>query len=419
METIEAARAQVIASFGRPDRYYRDLFHYLPVGLALLDANNLVEKFEDLRTLGVTELSDYIDQHPEILSDLIGALEIEEVNQHMLDMFGGKGAEDMLGPISRYWTPSLPTIRRSIEARYRGEFYFEEETKVTRLDGQVIDVLFSTARHGASAAKSLVLFLDISQRRANELALRQAQERLEKVEADFFHAARVSMLGELTASIAHEVNQPLAVITINAEAALQRLDRLAPDAKELRKITKRIAAGAQRAAEIIERVRGMASRRAPDRAVLSLDEVIRESLVFLRHEIQRHGVQIEHHQASGDPRVLADRTQLQQVIVNLTLNAMQAMVDTARGQRRIILRTFAEGDRVCCTIADSGPGIEREHLGRIFESFHTTKDGGMGMGLSICRSIVEAHGGQIKADSVGNSHGAQFTLALPLRQGTA
>jgi C4-dicarboxylate-specific signal transduction histidine kinase len=242
----------------------------------------------------------------------------------------------------------------------------------------------------------------------------RARETLQRVQADFAHAARVSMLGELTASIAHEVNQPLAAIVTNGEVSLRLLNRPEPDLAEVRELTTRVVDAARRAAEVIARIRAMATRRTPEKALLSVDEIIREALTFLRHEVQSHGLMVTHYPHPEAPKVLADRMQLQQVIVNLTVNAIQAMAEMETPRRTLVIRTdFSDPGILCCTLEDSGPGIEPEHLQHLFDSFFTTKEGGMGLGLAISRSIIEAHGGRIRADN-GSAHGgARFSFTLP------
>jgi C4-dicarboxylate-specific signal transduction histidine kinase len=298
-----------------------------------------------------------------------------------------------------------------METRWRGESLFQEETKLVTLDGRVIDVLFTAARPGPSSDLRMTLIGIIE---TTELV--QAREMLQRVQADFAHAARVSMLGELTASIAHEVNQPLAAIATNGEAGLRWLDRPEPDVAEVRALTKRIVADAQRAADVLSRIRAMATRKTPEHAPLSIDEVIREALLFLRHEVQSHALAVTHHPVLGVPKVLADRTLLQQVIVNLAINAMQAMAHAASAERRISIRTTVlDSATLRCSVEDSGPGIKPEHLGHLFDSFFTTKDagGGMGLGLAISRSIIEAHGGRISADNGSVHGGARFSFMLP------
>ncbi len=168
-------------SLRQSERRYRDLFHYMPIGLTQIDASKLVPLFKELRAQGVVELEAYIDEHPEFLAQAVEALEVEEVNRHTIEMFGAKNAEELLTPITRYWEPGVSTIRRSIEARYRGEEVFQEETKVARMDGSVIDVLFTTARPGAVADKSLVGFIDITERKKAEEALRNREREISQL----------------------------------------------------------------------------------------------------------------------------------------------------------------------------------------------------------------------------------------------
>ncbi|WP_354127202.1 ATP-binding protein [Bradyrhizobium sp. i1.15.2] len=222
------------------------------------------------------------------------------------------------------------------------------------------------------------------------------------------------MLGELTASIAHEVNQPLAAIATNGAAGLRWLNRPTPDILEIRKTIENIVVDTQRAANIVARVHGMASRKAPEQALLSFDEIIREALLFLQHEMESRSVTILHRPDPGAPLVLGDRTQLQQVIVNLAINAAQAITQAGYDDRKIVISTVTQdAATLCCSVEDNGPGIAAQHANRLFDSFFTTKDSGMGMGLPICRSIVEAHGGRIGAEGNGTS-GARFWFTLPI-----
>jgi PAS domain S-box-containing protein len=245
-------------------------------------------------------------------------------------------------------------------------------------------------------------------------ASKAAEEKLQRLQAEFAHAARVSTLGELAASIAHELNQPLGAISLSGEAGLRWLDHTEPDLGRVRATLNRMHADARRASDIISRIRSMAARTAPERAPVPIDNLIGEALQFLHHESQSRGVTVSHHRAPAAPLVVADRTQLQQVIVNLAVNAMQAMAQAGGPNRTLTIRTTSpDPATVCCIVEDSGPGIEAGHMPRLFESFFTTKDGGMGMGLSICRSIVEAHGGSIRADNDSTHGGARFTLELP------
>ena len=161
-------------------------------------------------------------------------------------------------------------------------------------------------------------------------------------------------------------------------------------------------------------LRALASRRLPEQALLSLDDVIRETLAFLHHEVESRGVAVSHYPGGGLHKVVGDRTQLQQVVVNLTVNAVQAMAQAGSKRRDITIRTVAQdGTALRCSVEDSGPGIAPEHSTRLFDSFFTTKDSGMGLGLRICRSVIEGHGGRIGADNESSHGGARFYFTLP------
>ena len=241
---------------------------------------------------------------------------------------------------------------------------------------------------------------------------KQSQEDLRNTQAELAHITREMTMGELAASIAHEINQPLASIVTNGETGLRWLARPAPDVDKVQELTKRMVADARRASEIIDRIRAIVKGRKAKLIPLSLQDVIEESMVFLKHEFQSRGISVSLDLATDLPQIVGDRTQLQQVIVNLAVNAMQAMVDP--GRRNIHVRTTLAGpDTVCCAIEDSGPGVASAAFPHLFDSFFTTKEAGMGMGLPISRSIIEAHGGRIRVENNSTLGGARFSFELP------
>jgi PAS domain S-box-containing protein len=403
------ARKKSEEALRNSEQRYRDLFQHMPIALWQLNASKLVELFKGLRAEGVTELGPYIDQHPHFLQQLMDVVKIEEVNERTIEMLGAQDKSEILGSMSRFAQIHPDAFRRGLESRWRGEPTHQEETKLMTLDGRIIDVLMSATRPGLikDPDMSLVGIIDITERV-------RGREMLQQVQADFAHAARVSMLGELTASIAHEVNQPLAAIVTNGEVGLRFLNRSEPDLGEVRELTKCVVNDARRAADIIARVRKLAMRQAPEQTLLSVDEVLREALLFLRHEVQSHGVTVTHRSNLAAPKVLGDRTQLQQVCVNLIVNAVQAMAQMETTRRALVIRTtLCDPRTLCCTLEDSGPGIKPEHLDHLFDTFFTTKDAGMGLGLAISRSIIEAHGGYIRADNESTCGGARFSFTLP------
>lgn len=241
---------------------------------------------------------------------------------------------------------------------------------------------------------------------------KQAQEDLRKTQSELAHLTRVMTMGELAASIAHEINQPLASIVTNGETGLRWLARPAPDIEKIQELTKRMVADARRASEIIDRMRAMVMGRKAQLTRLSLEDVIEESIIFLKHEFQSKGISVHLDLAAELPQIVGDRTQLQQVIVNLAVNAMQATAES--GGRSVLVRAMlADPETVCCAVEDSGPGVNSTTLPHVFESFFTTKEAGMGMGLPISRSIIEAHGGQIRVDNNSKLGGARFSFDLP------
>lgn len=405
------AQKTTFADLQRSEQRYKQLFNLVPVAMWELDASRLKEHFSHLRNQGVTDLHHYFDEHPEFLDTCMKALVYREANERAIRLFGGRGADDFVGhSVGRGWKERPDTFRRAMESRFRGDITFEEETRMSTLDGRVVDVLFTTARLGqiSDTSISVIGAMDISERVL-------AQQQLQQHQADVAHAARVSMLGELTASIAHEVNQPLGAIATTGAASLRWLDQPEPNIKAIRQRIERMVEDAQRAADIITRIRRMASNAKVERQVLRIDDVVRDAMLFLRHEARSKAVTITHRPAKAAPPIFGDVTQIQQLVVNLCINAIQATQFSECADRQITIYTSFRGeDAICCTVEDSGPGIAPAHLDRVFESFFTTKKGGLGIGLAICRTIVDSHGGRISVDNDSSHGGARFHFTLPV-----
>jgi len=260
---------------------------------------------------------------------------------------------------------------------------------------------------------NLSLALDITERKRSE----EERERLRQLETDLAHINRVSMLGELAASIAHEVNQPLAGIVSNGGACLRFLAVDPPDLEEIREGVRDIVRDGKRAGEVIARIRALTKRTAPPREKLDLNETIREVLALAGDEAKKNSVVIRMQFADEVCSVLADRVQLQQVLLNLMMNAIQAMSSVTERARQLVITTRnMDTDRWQVTVEDSGIGLDPEKIARVFEPFYTTKSGGMGMGLSICRSILQHHGGRLWA-TANDGPGASFHSTLPKYQG--
>jgi C4-dicarboxylate-specific signal transduction histidine kinase len=224
------------------------------------------------------------------------------------------------------------------------------------------------------------------------------------------HVTRVATLGELTASIAHEINQPLGALVNNAGACLGWLD--AENLEEARNSVALVMDDAQRASEIITRVRSLVKKAPPQKDWLDINQMIREIIGLARNEMQRNGVALETQLSDDVPLVFADRIQLQQVMLNLMMNAIEAMSQVT-GPRELLISSGADDAKgVVVVVRDSGAGLNTKSLARLFEPFYTTKPQGMGMGLAICRSIIEAHGGRLWA-TTNRDRGASFHFTLP------
>jgi PAS domain S-box-containing protein len=250
-------------------------------------------------------------------------------------------------------------------------------------------------------------------------AARQAEVRLHQAQAQVAHIARITSLGALSASIAHEVNQPLAAIVSHGEASLRWLNREVPRLDEVDSSIRHVIANARRASEVIQRIRALTSKSEQEKSLLSLNDVVRDVVPLVQREVAGHRALLCLELAPDLPPVLGDRIQLQQVMINLILNATQAMAAIEDRPRAVVVGTRTNGsDRVLLDVQDSGPGIDPAHTTQIFEAFFTTKPGGMGMGLSICRSIIETHGGQLQALARTPEPGAIFRISLPTSTGT-
>jgi len=412
------ARTNEYAAMQRTEQRYRYLFDNMPMALMQLRTRGRVRRgriMEQLRSEGVTDFSAYLERHPEFVRDALEGLTIEAVNARAVQMFGARDANDLIAmQNARIWRERPDTFRRILESRFNRKWTYHEETRIVTLDGRAIDVLFTIARpeHVDSDA-GLVLygFIDITD------SVR-TREKLQEFQAELAHAARLSVLGELAASIAHEVNHPLAALAMNGQAGLRWLDRAQPNLSEASDAMRRIVADARRASDIIARIRGMASRRTPQQVSLALNGVIGEALQCVHHELQSKQIEVLLDPAPELPPVLADRIQLQQVIVNLIINGAQAMATVDDRPRQLLIRSRQdEKGRVLVSVQDSGVGINLEHTNRLFEAFFTTKSNGMGMGLSICRSIIEAHEGQIWV-TADKGDGATFYFTVPVDPGS-
>jgi C4-dicarboxylate-specific signal transduction histidine kinase len=242
---------------------------------------------------------------------------------------------------------------------------------------------------------------------------KRAEEALQQAQTELAHVTRVLTLGEMTASIAHEVNQPLTAVVTNANACLRWLAGQTPNLEEARLAAERIIKDGNRASQIIGRIRALAKKTVPQRDQFDLNEIILEVIALVRSELHRNRVSLQTHLAADLPLVLGDRIQLQQVILNLIINGIEALSGVKEGARELLVSSaIHQTNSVLVTVQDRGIGITPHDLEHLFEAFFTTKPQGMGMGLSIGRSIILAHGGRLWA-TPNADQGATFQFTIP------
>jgi C4-dicarboxylate-specific signal transduction histidine kinase len=296
---------------------------------------------------------------------------------------------------------------------------FEKEARLRQFDGEYRRFLlrFVPLRNErGSIVEWYAKSTDIEDLRRAEEELHQREARLRDAQMALAHANRVTATGQLAASIAHEVSQPIAAAITNANAARRWLGAQPPDLEEVREALGRIIRDGRRASDIIGRIRALVRKAPPRKDQVDINEVVGEVVALTRSELRSSRTSVLTQLADDLPLVLGDRIQLQQVMLNLILNAVEAMSGSGERERKLLIRTDQEGSGgVFVAVQDSGPGLEPESLDRLFDAFYTTKPSGMGMGLSICRSIIEAHGGRVWA-APSQPQGAvfQFTLPQPL-----
>jgi PAS domain S-box-containing protein len=315
----------------------------------------------------------------------------------------GRTAQDLLQSM---YPSDLEDLKNEVirEGHWDGEFM------QTRRDGAQIVVASRWALQRDEHAKPVAMLqinTDITERK-------RAAEELQATQSQLAHMARVTTMGELAASIAHEVNQPLTAVVANGNACLRWLAGEDPNLDEAREAVVRIVSEGKRAAEVIQRIRSLVKKSAPEKSRLDVNEVIREVLVLTDHQILKKRVSVKTELSAGLPAISGDRVQLQQVILNLVMNALEATAGAGHGSHEMVVVSERNGsDQVTVAIRDSGVGIAPDQLDKLFHPFFTTKPDGMGMGLSISRSIIEAHGGRLWADR-NNGPGSTFKFSVPV-----
>jgi len=327
--------------------------------------------------------------------------------------------------LHRPWMNALHPDDRSMDdwsaALAPGE-PFEKEARLQQFDGEYRRFLLRFVPLRDEWGKIVEWYAestDIEDLRRAEEELRRREAHLRDVQMELAHANRVTTTGQLAASIAHEVSQPISAALTNANAARRWLCATPPDLEEARQALDRIIRDGGRASDIIGRIRALVRKAPPQNDQLNINETILEVIALTHGELRSSGTSLQTQLADGLPLIPGDRVQLQQVMLNLILNAVEAMSGSSGTARELLIRTKMDGPgSVLVAVQDSGPGLKSDSLDRVFDAFYTTKTDGLGMGLSICRSIIEGHGGQVWA-TPSLPQGATFQFTLPQHRETA
>ena len=336
----------------------------------------------------------------------------------------GYGRDDLVSGRLR-WRDLTPTEWRDADDRRVAELEatgtaqpYEKEYFLK--SGSRVPVLVGAATFGGRHDQGVAFVVDLTERKRAEEEFRESERRYSEVQMELVHANRVATMGQLSASIAHEVNQPIGATLNNASAALHWLSKEPADLEKARQAINRIFANGNRVSEVVDRMRALFKKAPLRKEDVDINGAILEVIALTRGEVVKNGISVQSHLVDGLPLIQGDRVQLQQVIMNLIINAVEALSSVSEGSRELVITTGkGEPDGVLVVVRDSGPGLSSLGLERIFDAFNTTKPGGLGMGLSICRTIIEAHGGRLWA-TPNAGPGITVQLALPINdQATA
>jgi len=402
------AAAQVEAS----ERRYRTIFDAAGFAAWESDCSGTNQVLEAVPA--GTDLGSWLRAEPDRVRQAFQAAVVLEANSAAVALFEAQDRTDLVGTsiTARYLPESTEALIGIFEALISGQHTAESEVRLATFSGRVVDVVLRITRLPGDGpyARVLVMAFDVTERN-------EARARVEQISAELAHAARVSMLGQLAASIAHEVNQPLAAIVNYGKSARRWLGRAKPDLDEVSSCVDKMLSNATRAADVVSRVRAMARKEVAEAQLLDLSELIEDAIALVQREARIAGIKVRRTGSANLPPVLADKVQVQQVMMNLLLNAIHAMQEVRGRPRELCIETSASPAAMArVAVIDCGIGFARGGEAKLFEPFFTTKPNGMGMGLSICKSLIEAQGGRIFASN-NDGFGATVAFTLPLAKG--
>lgn len=387
---------------------YRSLFEQARFSMWEQDFSRLHKAMDALRRDGVEDLATYAAERPDFLQRCASLIVTTDVNDATVELLGLASRQEALGPVDRFLPQSDSGLLAVLLALFDGRRRVEGKGAVRRADGRRLTVLFGANFPDdlQDSSRVVVGIVDVTQREEMQEALMAAQ-------AELARASRAAAVGALSASIAHEVNQPLGALVMNAQTCLRWLRRDPPDLDAAAKAAERIVREGKRASEIVQRTRRMLVKGARRPVPTDLPLLVREAAILLERELAAHSANLVTEFSDDIAPVMTDPVEMQQVLINLMTNGLQAMDGVAAPRRVLVVGVDAPApDRVRVTVRDHGRGIAAADLPDLFVPFFTTRADGMGMGLAICRTVIEASGGDLKAANHEDG-GAVFTFTLP------
>ncbi len=387
---------------------YRTIFDSLAVAVLEHDFKHVKAAIEGLRSDGVADVRRYLADNPVFVRDLRKKVRITDANDTAIRMLSAASKDALCQALDEILPDTDESFEQCLAAIAEGQSSLLTETKVRALSGELVPVILMLSFPDECTFDRVTgCFVDIRDRV-------KMQATIDRTRADLEHALRAASLGELTASIAHEVNQPLSATMSFAQASRRWLNREPPNVAEARTALDDTIMAADHASNVVKRIRKLLGRTSPDRLPVPIDTAIAEAARLVQIDAGAHRVKLDLHLDTHGAVVLGDKVLLQQVLINLLNNAIQAMEGVADRERRLMLDTRRSDELVQIRILDTGPGFAEGAVEQAFNAFYTTKPRGMGLGLSICRSSVESHGGEIRIENRADGPGAVVTVALPV-----
>jgi PAS domain S-box-containing protein len=406
-------RKRVEEELRESERRYRYIFDSAGVSIWEEDFSQVKAAIDELKATDIGDFREYVATHPEFVRKTVPLVKVIDVNSATVKLFNANSKGQLLVSLQKIFLPETEEVfAAELIALAEGRTSFESETVLQTVNGHRLTVLFGITfpTQPAKLDSVLVTMMDITERK-------RAEEELQKTQAELAHVARVTTMGELTSSIAHEVNQPLAAIVTNGNACLRWLSNDPPNVEEARQTVTRMVKDGHRASEVVGRIRAFFRKTAPERVRVDINQLIEDVIAMVSSELRRNRVRVRTELPDDLPRVLCDQIQLQQVLLNLVINAIEAMSAVSGPRELLIMSRRDETGNVSVAVQDTGMGFDEQNAAQLFNAFFTTKSQGLGMGLSISRTTIEAYGGRLWATR-NDAGGATFQFTLPTTNGT-